>query len=114
MSFFNIIILQIIAAFALNLWQKYRDYKRKKMERDFLQLRLEIMVTPRQLTRKEYQLVKLQDWYNQRKFLIDHLTYEGFLMYNNSSSEGRNGKWFAYLRIWEIINSPLFKSLTEK
>jgi hypothetical protein len=81
--------------------------------REFNAIRAIVLTNPRPLTRDEYRIVKTVDWYNQKKFLINHLTQAGFKMYNESVSEGQNGKWLAYLRVWEIINTPLFKAMNE-
>jgi hypothetical protein len=94
-----------------------RHYLKEKKEVNdmsvFQNLYVELYRNPRVLTRQEYRLVKSMDWYNQRKFLIMHLTETGFDMYNNSFSEGRNGKWDHYLRIFELIQTPLFKAMNE-
>lgn len=81
--------------------------------REFQQIRQEVLLKPRVLTREEYRIVKSVDWYNQKKFLITHLTEAGFQMYNNSTSQGRHGRWFVYLEIWQLINTPLFRALSE-
>jgi hypothetical protein len=82
--------------------------------REFLALRQELFLNPRQLTREEYRIIKTQpDWYNQKKFWIMHLTEAGFNMYNEAPSEGQLGKWEVYCRIWELTNTPLFKAMNE-
>lgn len=79
----------------------------------FNHIRQDVLINPRVLTREEYRIVKQVDWYDQKKFLIAHLTEAGFEMYNASSSEGRKGKWDAYLSIWELVNTPLFRAMNE-
>lgn len=76
-------------------------------------IRQDILITPRILTRDEYRTIKQVDWYNQSKFLKMHLTEAGFELYNNSASEGQNGKWFHYVRIWELTQTPLWKVMNE-
>lgn len=84
------------------------------VDREFNSLRQELFFTPRMLTRDEYRIIKQVDWYRQVKFWIMHLTELGFEMYNESPSEGQNGKWFHYCRIWELTQTPLFKAMNEK
>lgn len=89
------------------------DYYKKKKMTKFNELRQELFLNPRPLTRNEYRLVKSIDWYTQKKFFIMHLTKLGFEMYNESPGEGRNGRWNAYLRVWDLVNTPLFKAMNE-
>lgn len=112
--FLGCFIYGFIICPALEFFRFYNKENKELKEMKQINVLFEtIKENNRILTRGEYRLVKSQDWYNQRKFLIMHLTETGFQMYNDSYSEGRNGKWDHYCRIFTLIQTPLFKAMEE-
>jgi hypothetical protein len=106
--FIEILIVCIVKTYELG-----KLYLENRNELRFNQIRQDVLLNPRVLTREEYRIIKSADWYNQQRFLIQHLTQAGYNMYNASSPRGSQGKWQVYLDIWALINTPLFKAMNE-
>lgn len=91
----------------------YKKALREREMREFKRIRQDVFLSPRMLTKDEYRIIKAGDWLNQHDFWIMHLTEAGYNMYSRASSEGQRGKYHHYCRIWEIVQTPLFKAMKE-
>ena len=102
MLFWFVVFVCIFAKFLdIPFWVK--DYREKKCRR----LIKKVLLKKRVLTEKEYRyLSKYSYWYDYWIFLLDHLEYGGFVLYNDST-------YASYRKAYEYTNSPLFKAMNE-